>query len=209
MQEGIVRSVESNAVNETSRDRQREATRQRLYAAALTIFRRDGFRDARVDDITLVAGVSRTAFYFHYPTKDDVLVEMLEKVSMAIADRVKGLPGSARLPEVLDAVAEELARTWGDERALVVDAMAMAVKLRSTSFPRVQADALIATLATRFEQYAKAGEVVVEESPEVFVLRYLYALVGALVTWASLDDGTTIASAIARTHRLFLNGVRP
>jgi hypothetical protein len=45
-------------VTDTTRDRQREATRQRLYEAALGIFRRDGFRDARVDDITLVAGVT-------------------------------------------------------------------------------------------------------------------------------------------------------
>ena len=60
-----------------SRERQREDTRQRIYDAAMEIFRRDGFEVARVDDVAKAAGVSHGTFYFHFATKDEVLIQCL------------------------------------------------------------------------------------------------------------------------------------
>ena len=56
------------------RERQRLETHRRVFEAALEIFIRDGVAAARIEDITSLAAVSRGSFYFHFPTKEDVLL---------------------------------------------------------------------------------------------------------------------------------------
>src|SRR3984885_7871777 len=58
------------------RDAQRQQTRQKVYAAALAEFKRTGMAAADVGDIAAAAGVARGTFYFHFPTKENVLAEL-------------------------------------------------------------------------------------------------------------------------------------
>jgi AcrR family transcriptional regulator len=58
------------------RQRQVDHTRARLFQAAIEEFRRVGFGRASVSRIAREAGVSRPTFYFHFPTKEHVLVEL-------------------------------------------------------------------------------------------------------------------------------------
>jgi AcrR family transcriptional regulator len=56
---------------------QRKATRQKLVDAALKLFSTSGYEHATVDDISAAAGYSKGAYYFHFSTKDDILLELL------------------------------------------------------------------------------------------------------------------------------------
>jgi AcrR family transcriptional regulator len=56
---------------------QRKATRARLVEAALRLFSTSGYDHATVDDIAQAAGYSKGAYYFHFSTKDDILLELL------------------------------------------------------------------------------------------------------------------------------------
>jgi AcrR family transcriptional regulator len=199
-------SSEVARVNETSRDRQREATRQRLYEAALGIFRRDGFRDARVDDITLVAGVSRTAFYFHFPTKEDVLTELMRRTEQPIADAVAMMPPQAELSAVLETVAELMNRAWQDERALIVDAMAIGMRIESSAFPK-SPNGLRALLLHRFEAASKAGQLVETQKACLLVDLYLLNCMAAMAAWAQ-DVDRSLLDSLRTANRLFLDGAR-
>src|SRR6516225_12220817 len=86
-----------------SRERQREDTRQRIYDAAMDIFRRDGFEVARVDDVAKAAGVSHGTFYFHFATKDEVLIQCLRASEMRVVAAIEAVPAGAPLIAVLDA----------------------------------------------------------------------------------------------------------
>ncbi|HEX4002116.1 MAG TPA: TetR/AcrR family transcriptional regulator [Candidatus Acidoferrales bacterium] len=55
------------------------ATRQRLLAAAETVFARDGFEAARLEDIAALAGYTRGAFYAHFEGKEDIFFALLER----------------------------------------------------------------------------------------------------------------------------------
>ncbi|HEX5480142.1 MAG TPA: TetR family transcriptional regulator, partial [Dehalococcoidia bacterium] len=55
----------------------RATTRARLIEAALDVFALAGYEHAGVDDIAAAAGVSKGAFYFHFTTKQDILLELL------------------------------------------------------------------------------------------------------------------------------------
>jgi AcrR family transcriptional regulator len=58
------------------REVRRLETRARLYDAALAEIGRSGLAGADVSAIASAAGVVRGTFYFHFPTKEHVLVEL-------------------------------------------------------------------------------------------------------------------------------------
>src|SRR6201993_4416181 len=55
---------------------QRLQTRARVFDAAVAEFGRSGLAGADVAAIAAAAGVARGTFYFHFPTKEHVLVEL-------------------------------------------------------------------------------------------------------------------------------------
>src|SRR5450755_1447028 len=96
----------------TGRDLQREETRRRLRDAALDVFRRDGFAATRIDDIARAVGVSRGTFYFHFPTKEDVLLELLREAEANVARAVETLAPSAPVKKVLETMCVAFAKEW-------------------------------------------------------------------------------------------------
>jgi TetR/AcrR family transcriptional repressor of uid operon len=58
-----------------SRDRQRAETRERIFEAGIAEIRATGLVAAQVDRIVAAVGVSRGTFYFHFPSKADLLRE--------------------------------------------------------------------------------------------------------------------------------------
>lgn len=49
------------------------STRRRLVDSAMTLFSERGFESTSVDDVAAHAGVGRTTFFRHFPTKEDVV----------------------------------------------------------------------------------------------------------------------------------------
>lgn len=55
-------------------------TRNRLVDAARQRFYRDGFRNVGIDAILDDVGISKTAFYKHFESKDDLMIAVLDAV---------------------------------------------------------------------------------------------------------------------------------
>lgn len=60
-----------------ARQQQREQTRARLVEAALRVFALHGYDHATVEEISLAAGHSKGAYYFHFDSKEEILLELL------------------------------------------------------------------------------------------------------------------------------------
>lgn len=60
----------------TMRDTRRLQTRERILGAAIAEFKRTGMTGAEVNTIAAAAGVAHGTFYFHFPTKEHVLLEL-------------------------------------------------------------------------------------------------------------------------------------
>ena len=56
-------------------------TRHRLIGTAKNLFYQQGFRNVGIDQILSAVGLSKTAFYKHFPSKDDLMVAVLEAQS--------------------------------------------------------------------------------------------------------------------------------
>src|ERR1700758_394327 len=67
---------------------QRLATRARVFDAALTEIGRSGLAGADVSAIASAAGVVRGTFYFHFPTKEHVLVELERAEEVKIVEEL-------------------------------------------------------------------------------------------------------------------------
>ncbi len=58
------------------REARRLQTRERILGAAIAEFKRSGMAGAEVSAIVAAAGVAHGTFYFHFPTKEHVLLEL-------------------------------------------------------------------------------------------------------------------------------------
>lgn len=89
------------------RQAQRLATREKLLAVSVEEFRRVGFAETDVAAIVDRTGMSRGTFYFHFPTKDDVLAELRKREEERIVDEVSPLVASeVSLDTILRAVVQ-------------------------------------------------------------------------------------------------------
>ncbi len=64
-------------------------TRQRLIDAAVARFYRDGFRNVGIDQILAAVGISKTAFYKHFESKDDLMLAVLEAKNVWLQETLR------------------------------------------------------------------------------------------------------------------------
>ncbi len=71
------------------REAQRLETRKRIFDSAIAEFKRVGMTDADVSAIASAAGVVRGTFYFHFPSKEHVVIELVSSEEAKIADELQ------------------------------------------------------------------------------------------------------------------------
>ncbi len=69
-------------------------TRQRLTESASKRFYRDGFRNVGIDQVLADVGISKTAFYKHFESKDDLILAVLEMQNAAFQAMLRRVSGS-------------------------------------------------------------------------------------------------------------------
>jgi AcrR family transcriptional regulator len=91
----------------SQRERQRVTTRNRLFDLCIEEFRRVGVEKTRIRDVVERAGVVAGTFYFHFPTKNHVLLELGNRCIAKVADQLPGSPGEPpELEDLLHTLAE-------------------------------------------------------------------------------------------------------
>lgn len=85
-------------------------TRQRLVEAAIRRFYRDGFRSVGISQILADVGISKTAFYKHFESKEDLMLAALEMQGLRLQElhamiRAEGGPSAVgRLYALFDVI---------------------------------------------------------------------------------------------------------
>jgi len=76
------------------------AAHQRLIETALRLFHRDGFHASGIDRILAEAEVSKMTLYKHFPSKDDLILAVLEERDRRFRDWLKAeVEGRAEEPK--------------------------------------------------------------------------------------------------------------
>lgn len=90
-------------VKEGRRERKRRQTRERIEAAALTLFLKRGFDGTTIEDITEAADVSKRSFFDYFPSKEEVVFAWQDSFADELTDAVAAQPEEASIVEVIEA----------------------------------------------------------------------------------------------------------
>ncbi|UUO03258.1 TetR family transcriptional regulator [Mycolicibacterium novocastrense] len=187
----------------SAREAKRLQTRERLMGAAIAEFKRSGMAEADVGAIVAAAGVAHGTFFFHFPTKQHVLLELERREEERIAKQLGRYADSARS---LSAVLQEAVRlVLGLERRLGAMLFKDFLALHfSQTRPTDESDEhpVIVRVAQEIERAQKAGRVAADVSPmnsAVFFLLGLYALLTTTHDWPT--QGSMLDDYVARTLR--------
>jgi AcrR family transcriptional regulator len=83
----------------------RDATREKLFEAAATVFEVQGIGGASIEAIAAAAGFTRGAFYSNFKSKDELIIAMLEDhVEQSIRRNLDLLARHQSLADFLDAL---------------------------------------------------------------------------------------------------------
>jgi AcrR family transcriptional regulator len=125
------------------------ATRNRLTVAARRIFARDGFEQARIEDIAAAAGKTRGAFYANFRDKEDVFFAIFEEdLSRDTEQVIFRLSEASTSDERVDALARHLGSVIQDRRRMLLTLEFKQYAIRHPRKQRRLAD-LHAALCTR------------------------------------------------------------
>jgi AcrR family transcriptional regulator len=97
-----------------------EDTRERIYAAALTLFRDRGFDATTMRDVAAAAGMSLGAAYHYFPSKDAIVLAYYDRVSHEHARRVAGtVTSKGKLADRLSIAFQSKLEILRDDRPLM------------------------------------------------------------------------------------------
>src|SRR6478672_2159881 len=93
----------TSQVKQSAREVRRLQTRERILGAAIAEFKQSGMAGADVNAIVGAAGVAHGTFFFHFPTKEHVLLELERREEERISKQFTRYVSSTRsLPATLN-----------------------------------------------------------------------------------------------------------
>jgi len=184
----------------SAREAKRLQTRERLMGAAIAEFKRTGMAEADVSAIVGAAGVAHGTFFFHFPTKEHVLLALERREEDRIAKQFAQFLKSKH--DLASALHEAVRLVAGLERRLgdMLFKDFLAAHFSQTRPPAEDGrdHPLIVLVAQEIARAQEGGGTDPEVTPmnsAVFFLLGLYALLIALHDWptrdALLDDYVT------------------
>ncbi len=177
----------------SGREAQRLQTRQRILGAAIAEFKRSGMAAADVSEIVAAAGVAHGTFYFHFPTKEHVLLEVERREEARMASELARFLDK---PHDLTSALKEVVRlVVGLEERLgsLLFKDFLALHFSSTRPPNEQwvDHPVIVLVVQEVERARDSGEAYPEAdafSSAVFFLLGLYAVLVTTHHMASIRD---------------------
>ncbi|MEU0229067.1 helix-turn-helix domain-containing protein [Streptomyces sp. NPDC006284] len=100
-------------MDSTKQQRRRGDTRQRIQDVALELFAEHGYEKTSLREIAERLDVTKAALYYHFKTKEEILVSIFEDLSRPIEDLIAW---GSRQPHTLE-TKQEIVRRYGEALA--------------------------------------------------------------------------------------------
>ncbi|ORJ64788.1 TetR/AcrR family transcriptional regulator [Mycobacterium simiae] len=188
----------------SAREAKRLQTRERLMGAAIAEFARAGMAEADVGSIVAAAGVAHGTFFFHFPTKEHVLLELErreeERIAKQFAQFLKAKHDLAGALNEAVRLVVGLERRLGDR--LFNDFLALHFSQTRPQTEDGRDHPLIMLVAEEIAGAQRRGETDPDVNPmnsAVFFLLGLYALLITTNHWPT--GHTLLEDFVARTLR--------
>jgi AcrR family transcriptional regulator len=187
------------------RAEQKEKTREHLFAVAMRLFQRRGYDDVNVDDIVRAAKVARGTFYFHFPKKDDVLLEAIRRSEERVVARLEAIVEDAPLRGVLGIATHAFAEDWVARRDLLPHAGAVALRRIAAVEVEREQDPLRPALGRHVGRALAVGELRSGLPAQMLADIFLLNVFAGLMAWAHAGE-PDLATVMGAIVELFLQG---
>jgi AcrR family transcriptional regulator len=188
----------------SAREAKRLQTRERLMGAAVAEFARAGMAQADVGAIVAAAGVAHGTFFFHFPTKEHVLLELERREEDRIAKQFAQFLKSKH--DLASALHEAVALVVGLERRLgdLLFNDFLALHFSQTRPPAEDGRdhplvVLVAQEITRAQERGDIDPEIIPMNSAVFFLLGLYSLLITTNHWPT--GRALLEDYVARTLR--------
>ena len=197
------------SLQQTSKTRNKEATRERILEAAEETFADQGYHGSSMDDVVRRAGTSKGAIYFHFPGKEALfttliarLADRLEKSAKASIGQERGSVGR------VEAALQTLFKTLAGHRRLAKVVLVGGVGVGPSL------DRRLLKLHERFAQFIQGylDQAVAEGSiPSLDTELTAYAWLGAInevvVRWLHTGQPDPLESVLPDLQALLLRSI--
>ena len=188
-----------------------EERRAQILDAALEVFARQGFHEARMDDIAQASGLSKGALYLYYKSKDAIISALMGSVfnlAMRGALAVERADGSTRerLLDITERFAREIDRF---SRALPVMLEFYAIAARDRTVRAVMGglfDEYRASLTRLIEQGIERGELK-SGDPHDLAVGLIAIWEGMALLWAMSPERIHWREQATLAVTVFLDGL--
>jgi len=150
----------------TLRDAQKAHTRQRILDASRTVFFREGYYAATVDQIVAEAGASRPTFYLHFRDKEQILSELMEGYVTRALPYMERLPGPQPTVEQLETWLWDIGAFLEQEQA-IASVLTEVSAHRQANKPRYGLAAITAWITALSRKAPAFAAAVRKTSPDV------------------------------------------
>ncbi len=137
-------------------------TRARILEAAVKVFATKGYHDANVDDIVGEAQTSKGAFYFYFPSKQDIFIALSDTFAALLENKLsEAMQSESHGLQQMDAALRVSLGLFSQYRGLAKIALVQAVGLGAVFEERRRAinDRLTRLVQTRLEAAVAEGSI--------------------------------------------------
>jgi AcrR family transcriptional regulator len=189
-----------------------EETRERILAAAEECFARQGYDATGVAEICERAGVSKGAFFYHFPTKQAVFLELLGRWLEGLEQQLNLMRAQvSSVPEALLQMAGVAQQVFGMARERLFIFLEFLNK--AARDPQIW-EATITPYRRYREFFARMMETGIAEGslrlvdPEVAANAILSLAIGLVLQAAMDPDGTDWGVTVRQSVQMFVAGIR-
>ena len=188
-------------VKQSSRDARRLQTRERILGAAIAEFKRAGMSGADVHAIVRAAGVAHGTFFFHFPSKEHVLLELESREEARMADEFGRFLDERH--DLVTALTEVVHLVAGLERRLgpllFKELLALHFSPTRPNKDEWVDHPIIVLLVQEIERARGDGEVHPEVDAFYSAAFFLLGIYGVLTTMSNFDTRETMLAKLVAT----------
>ena len=182
--------------------------RTRILAAAREVFAARGFWGGTLNEVAVAAGLTRAGLLHYYPSKQDVLIALLEDRDRWVREAVPDRAAEATMIEYLDAEVADVLPVLLEERQLMQLAHMMTAEAADEQHPAHDwVAARYAGIRERLSDSVRssiaAGEAPADLDPTSTAAAMLGTMEGLENQWLVDPEAVDVSHALAQLRILF------
>ena len=181
----------------------------KILDAALRVFAKKGYRDAAVDDIAVESKTSKGGVYFHFPGKQAIFLELLNRSADRLGKKIdEAIASQPSAVGKADAALLTLLRTFAAHKALgrlfMIEALGAGREFHQRLFEiHVEFASLI---RAQLDQAVAEGEIAPLDT-EIAATAWFGALNEVLTTWLLSQNPERLEDVYASLRPLLMKSV--